>query len=78
MGEITAEASAMTGIPAGLPLIAAAADKACESLGSGALSTDAASLSFGTTTTINTTQSKYIEPIPLVPPYPAEFPIDIA
>ncbi|MFT7586691.1 MAG: sugar (pentulose or hexulose) kinase [Cellvibrionaceae bacterium] len=74
MGEITAEASAQTGIPTGLPLIAAAADKACESLGSGALTPDVASLSFGTTTTINTTQSRYIEPIPLVPPYPAAVP----
>lgn len=74
MGEISSQASQLTGIPAGLPLIAAAADKACESLGSGALTPNVASLSFGTTTTINTTQSKYIEPIALVPPYPAAVP----
>ena len=37
LGEITPQASQATGIPAGLPLIAAAADKACEVLGSGSL-----------------------------------------
>ena len=45
LGEITAEAAAATGIPAGLPLIAAAADKACEVIGAGAWSrTSAAEL----------------------------------
>ncbi len=74
LGEITRAAADHTGIPAGLPLIAAAADKACESLGSGALTPNVASLSFGTTATINTTHSKYIEPIRLIPPYPAAVP----
>ncbi len=74
LGQITQIAAEHTGIPAGLPLIAAAADKACESLGSGALTPEVASLSFGTTATINTTHSKYIEPIRLVPPYPAAVP----
>ena len=37
LGEITTQAAEATGIPAGLPLIAAAADKACEVLGSGCL-----------------------------------------
>ena len=36
LGEITAAAAAHTGLPEGLPVIAAAADKACEVLGSGA------------------------------------------
>ena len=74
LGEITPEAAAATGISAGLPLIAAAADKACEVIGSGALSPEIAALSFGTTATINTTQSRYIETIPLIPPYPAAVP----
>ncbi|MEM7801854.1 MAG: FGGY-family carbohydrate kinase [Chloroflexota bacterium] len=71
LGEITAAASDATGIPAGLPLVAAAADKACEVLGSGCLKPDIAALSFGTTATINSTQSRYIETIPLIPPYPS-------
>lgn len=74
LGQITAAASRATGIPHNLPLIAAAADKACESLGSGALHPHTASLSFGTTTSISTTQPKYIEPVRLIPPYPAAVP----
>ncbi|MGZ6192227.1 MAG: FGGY-family carbohydrate kinase [Syntrophales bacterium] len=71
LGHITRQASEVTGIPEGLPLIAAAADKACEVLGSGALEPNVACLSYGTTATINTTHRKYIEVIPLMPPYPA-------
>jgi len=74
LGHITPEASAATGIPAGLPLIAAAADKACEVIGSGALAPHIGALSFGTTATINTTHKKYIEVIPLLPPYPSAVP----
>ncbi|MCD4685865.1 MAG: FGGY-family carbohydrate kinase [Anaerolineae bacterium] len=71
LGTISAKAAAATGIPAGLPLIAAAADKACEVLGSGCLEPHIAGLSYGTTATINTTHRKYIEVIPLIPPYPS-------
>jgi sugar (pentulose or hexulose) kinase len=75
LGEITASAAGATGIPAGMPLIAAAADKACEVLGAGALEPNVACLSYGTTATINTTHNKYIEVIPLLPPYPAAVPM---
>ncbi len=74
LGEITPEASEATGIPAGLPLIAAAADKACEVIGAGCLDPHIACLSYGTTATINTTHHRYIEVIPLIPPYPAAVP----
>lgn len=74
LGEITPQASAETGIPAGLPLIAAAADKACEVIGAGCLESHIACLSYGTTATINTTHRKYVEMIPLIPPYPAAVP----
>ena len=74
LGEITKKASKQTGIPAGLPLIAAAADKACEVLGSGSLEPNVACLSYGTAATINSTHKKYIEIIPLIPPYPAAVP----
>ena len=62
------------GLPAGLPVIAAAADKACEVLGSGAVAADVAGVSYGTTATVNTTLDRYKEAIPLVPPYPAAIP----
>ncbi len=74
LGEITAAAAAATGIPAGLPLIAAAGDKSCEVIGSGVLEPHIGCLSFGTTASISTTQKRYIEVIPLIPPYPAAVP----
>ena len=74
LGPITPQASRQTGIPAGLPLIAAAADKACEVIGSGALSPSIGCLSYGTTATINVTHRRYIEPVALLPSYPAAVP----
>ena len=74
LGEITRGASEATGIPAGLPLVAAAADKACEVIGAGCLDPHVGCLSYGTTATINTTHAKYVEAIPLIPPYPAAVP----
>ncbi len=74
LGELTSAAAAVVGLPPGTPVIAAAADKACEVLGSGALEPHIGSLSYGTTATINTTQRRYVEAVPLVPPYPAAVP----
>lgn len=74
LGELTAGAADVVGLPAGTPVLSAAADKACEVLGSGALEPHIGSLSYGTTATINTTQRRYVEAIPLVPPYPAAVP----
>ena len=74
LGTITTQAAEATGIPAGLPLIAAAADKSCEVLGAGALDPQVACLSFGTTATVNTTSRRYVEVIPLIPPYPSAVP----
>jgi sugar (pentulose or hexulose) kinase len=74
LGVISAEASAATAIPQGLPLYAAGADKACEVLGSGCLDPRLGALSFGTTATINTIRRDYVEVTPLLPPYPAPVP----
>ena len=74
LGRITKSAATDTGIPEGLPLIAAAADKACEVIGAGCLEPHIGCLSYGTTATINTTHTKYIEAIPLIPPYPSAVP----
>ena len=74
LGEITKAAAQATGIPKGLPLIAAAADKACEVIGCGSLESSIGCLSYGTTATINVTHKKYIEPITLLPAYPAAVP----
>ncbi len=74
LGTITKKASQQTGIPAGLPVIAAATDKACEVLGSGCLTPEIACLSYGTTATVETTNSKYTEVVPFIPPFPSAVP----
>ncbi|MFO7599194.1 MAG: FGGY-family carbohydrate kinase [Candidatus Desulfacyla sp.] len=71
LGHITRGAAEATGIPAGLPLIAAAADKACEVIGSGSLDPTVGCISYGTTATINVTHDRYLEAIRLIPPYPS-------
>jgi len=74
LGYISGPAAIHTGLPAGLPLIAAAADKACEVIGSGAIDSSVGCLSYGTTATINVTHRRYIEPVFLLPAYPAAVP----
>ena len=74
MGQISASAAAATGIPMGTPLLAAAADKACEVLGAGCEQPHIGCLSYGTTATINTTSTRYVEATPFIPPYPAAIP----
>ncbi|GGY53913.1 carbohydrate kinase [Bacterioplanes sanyensis] len=74
LGAITADAARLTGLPEGLPLIAAASDKACEVLGAGGSDPHIGCLSYGTTATINTTTSRYLETIPFIPPYTAAVP----
>ncbi len=74
LGVVSGAAAEQTGLPEGLPMIAAAADKACEVIGSGSLEPSTGCLSYGTTATINVTHRKYVEAIPLLPPYPSAVP----
>jgi len=74
LGALGQKAAEALGLPVGLKLIAAAADKACEVLGCGVLEADVAQLSFGTTATVNTTQAKYVEVQRMLPAYPAAMP----
>lgn len=74
LGKISKQASIETGIPVGLPLISSGSDKACEVLGSGCLTPHVGSLSYGTTATYNTTNTKYVEAIKRLPAYPAAMP----
>lgn len=71
LGVLTEQASKDTGLPQGLKLIACGSDKACETLGVGCISDRSASLSYGTTATIQITTDKYKEPIPFMPSYPS-------
>ena len=74
MGTISKKVSETTGLPENLPVVACGSDKGCETLGMGVLTNATASLSFGTTATIQTTSKKYLEPIPFMPSYPAVYP----
>jgi sugar (pentulose or hexulose) kinase len=74
LGTLSPEAASETGLPAGTTLIASAGDKACEVLGSGCLEPDVACLSFGTQATVSTMSPRYIEPIRMLPAFPAPLP----
>lgn len=74
LGHVTAATAAETGLRAGLPVIAASNDKACEIVGAGCLTPDVAFLSYGTIATINTHNAKYVEVTTLMPPYPSAVP----
>lgn len=74
LGHITKEASELTGLPEGLPIIASGSDKGCETLGTGCIGDGIGSISFGTTATIQLTSEKYVEPQTFMPAYPAVLP----
>ena len=74
IGKVTSKASNLTGIKEGTPVIACGSDKGCETIGIGVVDTSKASLSFGTTATVQTTSNNYFEAIKFMPPYPAVIP----
>ncbi|MDZ4906958.1 carbohydrate kinase, partial [Clostridium perfringens] len=60
IGEISLEASEMTGIETHLSLIATGSDKGCETLGLSCSTPNKAAISFGTTATIQLTTDRYM------------------
>ncbi|MDQ7782907.1 MAG: FGGY-family carbohydrate kinase [Desulfomonilaceae bacterium] len=74
IGTVTRAASEKTGIPQGVPVVACGSDKGCETIGMGVVDETSASLSFGTTATVQTTSKRYFEPLRFMPPYPAPIP----
>lgn len=74
VGTIKAELAKELGLPENLKMIASGSDKGCETVGLGALSPTIASLSFGTGSTIEISNKKYIEPEKFLPSYPAAVP----
>ncbi|MFZ2539464.1 MAG: FGGY-family carbohydrate kinase [Oscillospiraceae bacterium] len=71
LGHITKKCSQDMGLSEGIKVIAGASDKGAETLATGCLDETTASLSFGTTATVQITTDKYIEPLKFIPPYPA-------
>ncbi|OQC13226.1 MAG: Glycerol kinase [Firmicutes bacterium ADurb.Bin080] len=74
LGGLSKEVGDAMGLPEGLPVIATGSDKGTETLGTGCVSENIASLSFGTTATVQMTTQKYVEPIAFLPAYPAVYP----
>jgi sugar (pentulose or hexulose) kinase len=74
LGRVTQAAAACTGIPAGLPVIACAADKAAEAVGTGSIEPGSASLSLGTSATVQAASRRYFEPLPRMPALPSARP----
>ena len=71
IGEITDEICEITGLPRGIKLFASGSDKACETIGLGALDKSIGVISYGTASTIEVSNQKYHEPEPFLPAYPA-------
>lgn len=74
IGEISKDICNVTGLPEGIKLYASGSDKACETIGLGALSKDVGAISYGTASTIEVSNKKYHEPEPFLPAYPAATP----
>ena len=74
LGTVTAHASRATGLPEGLPVIACCSDKGAETIGTGCVDLTTASLSLGTTATVQSTSPRYFETQAFLPPYPAALP----
>lgn len=73
-GYVTEETAALTGIPVGLRVITTGSDKACETLGVGCMNDKVASISFGTTATIQYVTDTYKSPQSFMPSYNAVIP----
>ncbi|MFN3282627.1 MAG: FGGY family carbohydrate kinase, partial [Pseudothermotoga sp.] len=74
IGELTKYAQQLTGLSSRALVIAAGSDKGCETLATGCLTESSACASLGTTTTLQITSQKYLEPIRFMPSYPAVIP----
>ena len=74
LGIIRDDVASECGLPKGIKVIATGSDKACETVGLGALSKDIGAISYGTACTIEVSNRKYHEPEKFLPAYPAAVP----
>ncbi len=74
IGTISKKCAEESGLPEGLKVYANGTDKGSETIGTGCLRKDMASISYGTASTIEVSNKKYIEPEPFLPSYPACIP----
>lgn len=74
IGTILDSLAEECGLPKGIVVIATGSDKACETVGLGALSRDIGAISYGTASTIEVSNTRYYEPQKFLPSYPAAVP----
>ena len=74
IGTITETCSQQTGLPVGIPMIANGTDKGSETIGTGCIYKDMSSISYGTASSIEVSNKRYINPEPFLPAYPACIP----
>ena len=74
LGVINDDVADEVGLPKGIKVIATGSDKACETVGLGALSRNIGAISYGTASTIEVSNTKYYEPEKFLPAYPAAVP----
>ena len=74
LGHIKDDIAEELGLPKGIKVYATGSDKACETVGLGALSNEIGAISYGTASTIEVSNQKYHEPEPFLPAYPAAVP----
>lgn len=74
LGFISNDVADECGLPHNIKLIATGADKACETIGVGALSPDIGAISYGTACTIEVSNQKFHEPEKFLPAYAAAVP----
>ena len=74
LGTINDKLAEELGLPLGIKVFATGSDKACETVGLGALNSDTAAISYGTASSISVSNQKYHEPEPFLPAYPAAVP----
>ena len=74
LGELSPAAAAHTGSRRACRSSPRPPTRRARSSGPAPSTTDVAGLSYGTTATANVTSARYVEPIPLIPPFPAAIP----
>ena len=74
LGTIKDQFATEVGLPLGIKVYATGSDKACETIGLGALNNTIAAISYGTASSISISNQKYHEPEPFLPAYPAAVP----
>lgn len=74
LGEVTGQASLLTGIPQGVKLVAVGSDKACEVFGDGCVDPSFGAISLGTACTVDIPMDRYASPEPFLPAYGAAYP----